>query len=78
MATRIATPTPRPAQGTLVNIPVGALSNHVLGWPDGNPADYTELGILAIAAVEGWKFEPPTSNNAPVLAKVRQTFQFHR
>ncbi|MBE2215124.1 MAG: TonB family protein [Opitutaceae bacterium] len=41
-------------------------------------ADYTELGILAIAAVEGWKFEPPTSNNAPVLAKVRQTFQFHR
>jgi TonB family protein len=41
-------------------------------------ADFTELGILAISAVETWKFEPPTSNNEPVLARVRQTFHFHR
>lgn len=41
-------------------------------------ADFTELGILAVSAVETWKFEPPTSNNEPVLAKVRQTFAFHR
>jgi len=41
-------------------------------------ADFTELGMLAVSAVESWKFEPPTSNNAPVLARVRQTFQFHR
>lgn len=40
-------------------------------------ADFEELGILAIAAVETWKFEPPTSNNHPVLAKVRQTFWFN-
>lgn len=39
-------------------------------------ADFTELGILAIAAVETWKFEPPTSDDEPVLAKVRQTFSF--
>lgn len=41
-------------------------------------ADFVELGILAIAAVETWKFEPPTSDDQPVLARVRQTFQFHR
>lgn len=41
-------------------------------------ADFSELGILAVAAVETWKFEPPTSRNVPVLARVRQTFQFHR
>jgi len=40
-------------------------------------ADFAELGILAIAAVETWKFEPPTSNNEPVLARVRQTFRFN-
>lgn len=39
--------------------------------------DFTELGILAVAAVETWKFEPPTSRNEPVLAKVRQTFHFN-
>jgi TonB family protein len=38
--------------------------------------DFPELGILAIAAVETWRFEPPTSGNRPVLAKVRQTFTF--
>jgi len=39
-------------------------------------ADFTELGILAVAAVETWKFEAPTSNDEPVLARVRQTFNF--
>lgn len=41
-------------------------------------ADFPELGILAVAAVETWKFEPPTSRNEPVLARARQTFQFHK
>ena len=41
-------------------------------------ADFPELGILAVSAVEGWKFEPPTSRNEPVLARVRQTFHFHK
>ncbi len=39
--------------------------------------DFEELGILAVAAVETWKFEPPTSRDNAVLAKVRQTFNFH-
>ena len=33
---RIAMPAPRPAQGTLVNIPVGVFGNHVIKWPDGD------------------------------------------
>lgn len=41
-------------------------------------ADFNELGIFAIAAIESWKFEPPTSNNKPVLARVRQSFDFNR
>jgi len=39
-------------------------------------ADFPELGILAVEAIEKWKFEPPTSGNRPVLAKVRQSFSF--
>lgn len=39
-------------------------------------ADFPELGILAVAAVETWKFEPPTSGNRPVLARVSQKFTF--
>ena len=41
-------------------------------------ADFPELGILAVEAIEKWKFEPPTSGNRAVLAKVRQSFSFRQ
>jgi TonB family protein len=39
-------------------------------------ADFWELGNLAVAAVQQWKFAPPTSHGKPVLVKLRQTFNF--
>jgi len=39
-------------------------------------ADHEELGFLAVDAVRGWRFDAPTRNGRPVLAKVRQLFHF--
>lgn len=36
------------------------------------------LAGLAVAAVEKWRFNPPTSNGKPVLVRVRQSFKFDR
>ncbi len=41
-------------------------------------ADHVELGFLAIEAVRDWRFEAPTRNGRPVLAKIRQAFNFRR
>lgn len=63
---RIAMPTPRPSQGALVNIPVGVFSNHVLGWPDGNPAepDPFATGVAAdLRKFPRWTYHEPTQGN---------------
>ncbi len=39
-------------------------------------ADFTELGALAVNAVEQWKFAPPTRHGQPVLVHVEQRFVF--
>lgn len=39
-------------------------------------ADFPELGHLAVLAVRQWTFEVPTSRGKPVLAHVRQRFDF--
>lgn len=36
------------------------------------------LAGLAVAAVEKWRFNPPTSKGEPVLVRVRQNFKFDR
>lgn len=63
---RIAMPTPRPSQGALVNIPVGVFSNHVLGWPDGNPAEPDPFanGVAAdLRKFPRWMYHEPTQGN---------------
>ena len=62
----IAMPTPRPSQGSLVNIPVGVFSNHVLGWPDGNPAEPDPFanGVAAdLRKFPRWTYHEPTQGN---------------
>ena len=39
-------------------------------------ADSPQLGWAAVAAVQGWRFQPPTRKGVPVLAKADQTFRF--
>jgi TonB family protein len=39
-------------------------------------ADFWELGALAVAAVEQWKFAPPTRHGKPVLVRAQQRFVF--
>ena len=39
-------------------------------------ADYDELASLAVAAMQQWKFEPPTRQGVPVLVRAKQVFHF--
>jgi TonB family protein len=39
-------------------------------------ADYDELASLAVAAMQQWKFEPPTRQGMPVLVRAKQVFHF--
>lgn len=39
-------------------------------------ADHQDLGFLALQAVTDWRFEAPTQDGRPVLARVRQVFHF--
>ena len=39
-------------------------------------ADYDELASLAVAAMQQWKFEPPTRHGVPVLVRAKQVFHF--
>jgi TonB family protein len=39
-------------------------------------ADYDELASLAVAAVQQWKFEPPTRKGVPVMVRAKQVFHF--
>jgi outer membrane biosynthesis protein TonB len=39
-------------------------------------ADYDELASLAVAAIQQWKFEPPTRKGVPVMVRAKQVFHF--
>jgi len=39
-------------------------------------SDYDELSSLAIAAIQQWKFDPPTRQGVPVLVRAKQVFHF--
>jgi TonB family protein len=39
-------------------------------------ADNADLGDAAVAAVRGWKFEPPMCQGKPALVRAQQTFRF--
>jgi len=39
-------------------------------------ADYDELASLAVAAIQQWKFEPPTCRGLPVMVRAKQVFHF--
>ena len=39
-------------------------------------ADYDQLASLAVAAIQQWKFEPPTCKGVPVMVRAKQVFHF--
>jgi TonB family protein len=47
-----------------------------LRMPAIKSADYDELASLAVAAMQQWKFEPPTRHGVPVLVRAKQVFHF--
>jgi TonB family protein len=47
-----------------------------LRMPAIKSSDYDELASLAVAAMQQWKFEPPTRHGVPVLVRAKQVFHF--
>ncbi len=47
-----------------------------LRMPAIQSADYDQLASLAVAAMQQWKFEPPTRRGVPVLVRAKQVFHF--
>ena len=47
-----------------------------LRMPAIQSADFDELASLAVAAIQQWKFEPPTRKGVPVMVRAKQVFHF--
>jgi TonB family protein len=81
--TPIATPSPAfpvrlttPGSAGAVNVSFYIDETGAVRLPSVGVNDDPELGALAIEALRGWKFEPPTCGGRPVLVRASQQFKF--